>query len=332
MMTVKLKLRYRFALVLALLSGLALGNLFAGEQSAAERMAEITASYSSTANFSGAALDPLDCDSLEAALRTENDTVALLSSFGMPGDTIDVQFYVKNDSFLAAFSLLYYFDTSLLEPILFPDTIIDCSGSPCDTTIDYYIWTWQGERAVSGGFTTLGKFTYEFPNVARVFAIPTAIEIDSVAPGGDVLCGSRFRVKETAQPGCLGGFHFQSFPVWGIDTTVVPWDSVFFGCLLNEFAETWEDFPVQVVPELVEGYFKVGMDTAWACGDADGSGSFSIGDATFLISTIFTGGPSPCPDGGLGDVNCDGKLSIGDVTHIIAAIFSGGPAPCCPEF
>jgi hypothetical protein len=326
----------RILFALALFATLALGNLLAGEKSATDRMSEIKARFSAepivVSSTSAALIDPLDCDSLADSLRTLNDTVELYSTFGMPGDTIDLEFYIKNDSFLAAFSLLYTFDTSLLEPILFPDTIIDCSGGPCDTTIDYYIWTWQGDRAVTGGFTTLGKYQYDVPTVGRVFAIPLAIEIDSVAPGGDVLCGSRFRVKETAQPGCLGGFEFVNFPVWGVDTTTVTWDSVFYGCLLNEFAETWEDYPQQVVPQMVAGYFKVGSDTLWACGDANSDGKVTVGDVTFLIATIFTGGPSPCTVGGLGDVNCDGKVSIADVTYLITRIFSAGPAPCCPDF
>lgn len=69
-------------------------------------------------------------------------------------------------------------------------------------------------------------------------------------------------------------------------------------------------------------------DTA---GDADNSGSVTIGDVTFLISRIFSGGPAPdcCEEG---DADGSGSINIGDVTYLIGRIFSGGPAPVCgPE-
>lgn len=63
-------------------------------------------------------------------------------------------------------------------------------------------------------------------------------------------------------------------------------------------------------------------------GDADHSGSVSIGDVTFLISYIFSGGPEPdcCQE-----ANADGDptITIGDVTYLIAYILSSGPAPVC---
>jgi Subtilase family/Dockerin type I domain len=62
-------------------------------------------------------------------------------------------------------------------------------------------------------------------------------------------------------------------------------------------------------------------------GDVDGSGSVNIADVTYMIATIFSGGPFPDPPES-GDVNCSGGFNIADVTFLIARIFSGGPAPC----
>ena len=63
-------------------------------------------------------------------------------------------------------------------------------------------------------------------------------------------------------------------------------------------------------------------------GDADGSGGTNIGDVTYLIAHIFSGGPPPvCPDEG--DPDMSGSVNIADVTFLIARIFSGGPAPGC---
>jgi len=63
-------------------------------------------------------------------------------------------------------------------------------------------------------------------------------------------------------------------------------------------------------------------------GDADNSGAASIGDVTFLISYIFSGGPAPnCHDEG--DADGNNSINISDVTYLIAYIFSGGIAPIC---
>jgi FG-GAP repeat/Dockerin type I domain len=63
-------------------------------------------------------------------------------------------------------------------------------------------------------------------------------------------------------------------------------------------------------------------------GDANGDGSASIGDVTFLIQRIFSGGPAPecCQEA---DSNADGSISIADVTTMISRIFLGGAAPSC---
>ncbi len=65
-------------------------------------------------------------------------------------------------------------------------------------------------------------------------------------------------------------------------------------------------------------------------GDADNDGAFNIGDVTFLIARIFSGGIAPpCEDEA--DADGSGMVNIADVTYGIARIFSGGPAPNpCP--
>ncbi len=62
-------------------------------------------------------------------------------------------------------------------------------------------------------------------------------------------------------------------------------------------------------------------------GDANGDGSINIADVTFMIATIFGGGPFPDPPES-GDVDCSGGFNIADVTFMITRIFGGGPAPC----
>ncbi len=66
-------------------------------------------------------------------------------------------------------------------------------------------------------------------------------------------------------------------------------------------------------------------DTA---GDANNSGSLTIGDVTFLIARIFSGGPPPdcCEEG---DADGSGSITIADATYLIARIFAGAAAPIC---
>jgi len=63
----------------------------------------------------------------------------------------------------------------------------------------------------------------------------------------------------------------------------------------------------------------------YAFGDADGGRDVNIGDALFIISYIFSGGPDPIPLSSA-DADCGGDINIGDVLLIIDFIF-GGPLP-----
>jgi hypothetical protein len=79
-------------------------------------------------------------------------------------------------------------------------------------------------------------------------------------------------------------------------------------------------------PLVREAYLETGC--CLIPGDADHNFTFTIGDITYGIARIFSGGPPPfCDDEA--DSNGDNNFSIADVTYGIAHIFSGGPAPVC---
>lgn len=67
----------------------------------------------------------------------------------------------------------------------------------------------------------------------------------------------------------------------------------------------------------------------YLCGDANGDKSIGIGDAVYIITWIFRGGPEPSPIYAA-DANCDGATNIGDAVRIVNYIFRQGPEPCCP--
>jgi hypothetical protein len=63
-------------------------------------------------------------------------------------------------------------------------------------------------------------------------------------------------------------------------------------------------------------------------GDANNDGKVNVGDAVYIISYVFRGGPAP-PCLQEGDANGDGKVNVGDAVYIISYVFRGGPAPIC---
>ena len=64
----------------------------------------------------------------------------------------------------------------------------------------------------------------------------------------------------------------------------------------------------------------------WVLGDANGDRTVNVGDAVFLVTYIFRGGPAPYVLKA-GDVNGDCAVNIGDAVYLISYVFRGGPAP-----
>jgi hypothetical protein len=67
------------------------------------------------------------------------------------------------------------------------------------------------------------------------------------------------------------------------------------------------------------------------CGDASMDYQLNLGDAVYLISYIFKGGPEPFPLC-VADANGDDDINVGDVVFLINYIFNAGPVPlegCC---
>jgi hypothetical protein len=76
----------------------------------------------------------------------------------------------------------------------------------------------------------------------------------------------------------------------------------------------------------------IGDACDFLCGDANYDQQVNIGDAVFLITYIFKGGPGPEPVCS-GDANNDDDTNVGDAVYLISYVFSSGPPPsdmCCP--
>lgn len=77
-----------------------------------------------------------------------------------------------------------------------------------------------------------------------------------------------------------------------------------------------------------EKLFTLAMTAAFVCGDVNDDEALNVGDAVYIISYIFRGGPAPLPLAAA-DANNDGKITVGDAVYLISYIFRGGPAPKC---
>jgi hypothetical protein len=77
-----------------------------------------------------------------------------------------------------------------------------------------------------------------------------------------------------------------------------------------------------------EKLFTFTVAAAFVCGDANDDEAVNIGDAVYIISYVFRGGPEPVPLAAA-DANNDGAINVGDAVYLIGYIFRGGPAPKC---
>jgi len=61
------------------------------------------------------------------------------------------------------------------------------------------------------------------------------------------------------------------------------------------------------------------------CGDCNGDGRITVGDATYLVGYTYRSGSAPI---GEGDVNLDGTITVADAVYLISYIYRNGPPPC----
>ena len=63
-------------------------------------------------------------------------------------------------------------------------------------------------------------------------------------------------------------------------------------------------------------------------GDANGDGTFDIGDAIHILAYLFLSGDMNCMDAG--DGNDDGQLNIADGLFVLEALFNNTASPPAP--
>ncbi len=170
------------------------------------------------------------------------------------------------------------------------DEDADGVGDACDGKL--HIQSYE----IPDGYVGVG-YSYQFTAVGGTQPYQWSM------PGGDIPFGTGF-------------FGDTVGVISGVPTTAATY---FFTVIASDASEPALADTLDVSIEIVE--------SGLLCGDADGGGSISIGDAVYIINYIFGGGPAPDPLV-QGDADCNGVVSIGDAVYIINYIFGGGPAPC----
>lgn len=102
---------------------------------------------------------------------------------------------------------------------------------------------------------------------------------------------------------------------------------------LRDFPDGPETMLVNESDEAVLPVFAGGIITVLPrpCGDANKDGPVDIGDAVYIINTVFKSGPVSDPEC-IADANGDEGTDVGDAVYLINCIFKGGPLPtesCC---
>lgn len=98
-------------------------------------------------------------------------------------------------------------------------------------------------------------------------------------------------------------------------------------------SDTVETPPKGVAPARVAAVINDGVrwykDDLCPCderGNVDGVAPINIGDLTFLVAFMFTGGAAP-PCNIMANVDGSGPINIGDLTYLVAFMFTGGAVP-----
>ncbi len=217
-----------------------------------------------------------------------SDTMRVISFQGLPGDTIEMSVFLKADSVTLALTTNIRYDTTLLTPIVFADTVIDTIINngviPPDTTIDTLIVERLDIREAGRAVKTFTRFVNGFEvldtidlfransvkvrdssilKVQWLAKIPgVGITLDSLPGGSGEIARVKFIVKPTTAPiGTLSSVELQHLPV--LDTTNFP--PVQIACALTATAQNWVvtfDTTQQVlsllqVPTLANGFFRI---------------------------------------------------------------------------
>jgi hypothetical protein len=190
-------------------------------------------------------------------------------------------------------------------------------GSDGDTDVEGGVTSLISPQFDLGGKTAVISYARWYSNYSGTNPFEDVMEVMISSNGGD-----DWVLVETVGPetDATGGWNVHEFFV---DEFVQPTDKV-------QVRFDVSDLGGGSIVEAAVDRFSVDFVQCYPpylCGDPDGSSVIDIDDVVYLISYIFSGGPSPDPTPS-GDPDCSGGCDIDDVVYLILYIFSGGNTPC----
>lgn len=253
------------------------------------------------ASLAGPAKAQIRCTDLAKSTR---DTIQTLFFAGKPNDTVQMPFFLKNDSICTGFQYLIRFDTSKLDPVFTYDSICDSSfAGNCvrylidSTFIDYtIIGRFLKTDTTDGPFgtviDTITKFQASFfqgnKNVIAASFLPQLADIDSLPGGRSTIFNIKFKVKPTALHNQVASFSFFQSDIYVVDSSVFPPDTTYFnGCNASQMTVAWNPPPNTQTIQIYPSY------------NAAQNGVFRVDTSTVANPTItFSANPTNVASGG----------------------------------
>jgi len=237
------------------------------------------------------------------------DTMRIVDASAYVGDTVIIEFYMRNVDTLGGYAFRLHFDPTLIEPLT--DTVI----ADADTFFSI-------EAVPMGGTLAFEQYggAVKYEDQAVYFA---AVDLDlnpfaAFQPGGGLVFAMPWRVKPSATPQTIL-LHFENDPDFPQSyNTITDRQGVIFKR-----------------PVLTPGIFTISGD-ACDCpfqGDNDLDGFITALDLGAIIDILFAGHADvqdPLCLSPRFDLDCDGFVTSLDLGQMIDFLFAGGAAPCDP--
>ena len=234
------------------------------------------------------------------------DTMRILNAAALPGDTVAVDFYLRNTNVLAGYNFRLRYDPTRIEPL-------------CDTNFD-----WPDPTISVEAEQLRGNVFEVFGGNVGAPGVLTFMAVDFLRgqgpfflPGGGVAVRMHWRVLPDAPPESttIGFENDPSYPQ-SFNTTVD-----FAGLTLRR-------------PVLESGVFEILTCSCGSEGDLNDDGiPFEIADVYRLIDYTFTNATAlikdpSCRHRNRGELTCDGVVDVRDVVRMIL-IMAGMRQPTC---
>lgn len=234
------------------------------------------------------------------------DTMRILNTGALPGDTVAVQFYLRNVIVVGGYNFRLRYDPSLVEPLT------DTSIYATDTIIRI-----EAEQLRGNGFEVFDGGVGS-PGILTFVAVDYDLSTGTIfLPGRGVALRMRWRVLPGASAASTT-IEFENDPVW----------PQIFNTMSDIEGNNYRR------PVLVPGLFKILACACRSQGDVNNNGiSYELGDIIPLISYAFENAPAPpkdasCRHANRGEITCDGIVDVMDVVRMIN-VLAGRSAPNC---